>query len=126
MNYETVKTFNNEKYEQKKYGDILTHLRTCALKVQKSLSELNVGQMMIFNTGMVVNLLMAANDVSNGLISTGDFILISTYFMQMSGPLFNMGMFFREVTQSQVDVEDLFHMLKQKPSIVESPDAKPF
>lgn len=41
----------------------------------------------------------------------------------MAGPLFNMGTFFREIDQSQVDVEDLFHMLKQEPFITEKEDA---
>ena len=37
-----------------------------------------------------------------------------------------MGMFLREVSQSQVDVEDLFYMLQQKPAVQEAPDAKEF
>ena len=37
-----------------------------------------------------------------------------------------MGMFFREVTQSQVDMEDLLNMLQTKSKIQESPDAKEF
>ena len=37
----------------------------------------------------------------------------------MAGPLFNMGTFFREIDQSQVDIEDLFYMLKQKPFVTE-------
>jgi ABC-type transport system involved in Fe-S cluster assembly fused permease/ATPase subunit len=37
--------------------------------------------------------------------------------MQLSGPLFNMGMLFREIDQSQVDMEDLFYMLNQQPVI---------
>ena len=43
MNYETVKTFNNEKLENKRYYDLLSKLRSNAIAVQKSLSELNVG-----------------------------------------------------------------------------------
>jgi len=46
--------------------------------------------------------------------------------MQLAQPLFNMGMFFREVAQSQVDVEDLFYMLEQKPKVQEAPDAQEF
>ena len=67
---------------------------------------------------------MAANDVASGTMTPGDFILLQAYFMQLAGPLFNMGMVFREVAQSQVDVEDLFYMLQQKPKVVESPDAQ--
>ena len=43
--------------------------------------------------------------------------------MQLAGPLFNMGMFFREIDQSSVDVEDLFHMLKQSPVVKEKENA---
>jgi len=50
-------------------------------------------------------------------MTAGDFILIQTYFMQLSGPLFNMGMMFREVGQTQVDVEDLVNMLERVPKI---------
>ena len=44
----------------------------------------------------------------------------------MAGPLFNMGTFFREIDQSRVDIEDLFHMLKQKPLVHEKTDASKF
>ena len=69
---------------------------------------------------------MAANEVVNGTLTVGDFILLQAYFMQLSGPLFNMGMFFREVAQSSVDVEDLYYILQQKSAVEEAPDAKEF
>jgi ABC-type multidrug transport system fused ATPase/permease subunit len=43
--------------------------------------------------------------------------------MQLAGPLFNMGTFFREVEQSNVDLEDLVDMLKKKPKIIEAENA---
>lgn len=46
---------------------------------------------------MVINLMLSAKDVSLGLMTAGDFVLLQAYFMQLSGPLFNMGMMFREV-----------------------------
>jgi ATP-binding cassette, subfamily B, heavy metal transporter len=46
---------------------------------------------------MLANLFMASHDVSLGLMTAGDFVLVQAYFMQLSGPLFNMGMLFREV-----------------------------
>ena len=49
---------------------------------------------------MMLNLMMAARDVSLGMMTAGDFILLQAYFMQLSGPLFNMGMLFREVGQT--------------------------
>jgi ATP-binding cassette, subfamily B, heavy metal transporter len=54
---------------------------------------------------------MAAHDVSTGAMTAGDFVLVQAYFLQLSGPLFNMGVMFREVSQTQVDLEDMVHML---------------
>ena len=126
MNYETVKVFGNEPLEQKKYQHILDSLMEQAKVVQQTLSQLNIGQTFIFSTGLTVNLLMAAHDVSTGAMTTGDFVMIQALFLQLSGPLFNMGTFFREIDQSSVDIEDLFHMLKQQPIVKEAPNAKDF
>ena len=100
MNYETVKAFNNEKLENNRYEDLLQKLRKNAVDVQLSLGQLNVGQSAIFLTGLSMNLLMAAHEVCNGTMTPGDFVMISAYFSQLAGPLFNMGTLFREVAQS--------------------------
>ena len=97
MNFETVKAFNNEKMENQRYSDLIDKLRSNAMDVQKSLSQLNVGQSVIFLTGLSLNLMMAANEVCNGTMTPGDFVMISAYFQQLAGPLFNMGTLFREV-----------------------------
>jgi ATP-binding cassette, subfamily B, heavy metal transporter len=67
------------------------------MQVQYSLGKLNTGQHIIYTAGAVINLLMAAHDVMNGRMTPGDFIMINAYFMQLAGPLFNMGTLFREV-----------------------------
>lgn len=126
MNYETVKAFNNEKLELSRYKTLLEKLKESALKVQTSLSRLNIGQTLIFSTGLTINLILAAWDVSTGRLTPGDFVMIQALFMQLSGPLFNMGTLFREIDQSQVDVEDLFFMLKQQPLITEKENAVDF
>jgi ABC-type transport system involved in Fe-S cluster assembly fused permease/ATPase subunit len=123
MNYETVKAFNKEKLELTRYEKLLNKLKDSASLVQTSLAKLNVGQTFIFSAGLTINLLMAAWDVSTGRLTPGDFVMIQALFMQLAGPLFNMGMLFREIDQSQVDVEDLFHMLNQTPVIKEKEGA---
>lgn len=76
MNYETVKSFGNEKLEGQRYDSILTNLKKTALKVQSSLSNLNIGQSAIFSIGLTINLLLSANDVFNGKLTPGDFVMI--------------------------------------------------
>ena len=76
MNYETVKTFNNEKLEEDRYGKLIENVRGNAIDVQHSLSSLNTGQAVIYTTGLTVNLLMAAHAVSIGTMTAGDFVLL--------------------------------------------------
>jgi ABC-type transport system involved in Fe-S cluster assembly fused permease/ATPase subunit len=84
---------------------------------------LNIGQNIIFTIGSSVNLMMAAYDVSNGRLTPGDFVMIQAFFLQLAGPLFNMGTLFREIDQSQVDVEDLYFMLHHKSAVQEKENA---
>ena len=51
---------------------------------------------------------------------------MQTLFIQLAGPLFNMGTFFREIDQTHVDVEDLYYMFKRQPTIKEKENAKDF
>jgi ABC-type transport system involved in Fe-S cluster assembly fused permease/ATPase subunit len=44
--------------------------------VQNSLTKLNIGQQVLFNTGLTLNLLMAAFDVYTGTMTPGDFVMI--------------------------------------------------
>jgi ABC-type transport system involved in Fe-S cluster assembly fused permease/ATPase subunit len=44
----------------------------------------------------------------------------------MAGPLFNLGSLFRQIDETSVDVEELFHMLNTKPRVKEKEDAKDF
>lgn len=75
---------------------------------------------------MAVNLGMAVLDVYTGRLTPGDFVLIQALFMQLAGPLFNLGGFFRQIDETSVDVEELFHMLNSKPMVKEKEDAKEF
>lgn len=63
--------------------------------MQNSLTNLNIGQQFLFNSGLTINLMMAAFDVYTGKMTPGDFVMIQALFLQLAGPLFNMGTLFR-------------------------------
>ena len=63
LNYETVKYFNNEDYEARRYDESLERLRRAALKSQSTLSLLNTGQQLIIATGLVLMLWRATEGV---------------------------------------------------------------
>lgn len=123
LNYETVKCFNNEKLESERYNHYLSQHMQAAMKTSKSLSFLNSGQQLIFNTGLAVNLLLAVNQVTQGTMSVGDLIMIQTLFMQLQFPLNFMGTIYRELKESQLEVKDLFHMLSIQSKVKEAPNA---
>ncbi|MDO8440299.1 MAG: ABC transporter transmembrane domain-containing protein, partial [Polaromonas sp.] len=52
LNYETVKYFNNEDFEARRYDENLASYRRAAVKSQTTLSLLNTGQQLIIATGL--------------------------------------------------------------------------
>jgi len=66
LNYETVKYFNNERYEAERYDKILQKFEVASLKTSTSLAALNFGQNAIFSTALSVIMVMAAKEIAAG------------------------------------------------------------
>ncbi|KAJ2623875.1 Iron-sulfur clusters transporter atm1, mitochondrial, partial [Coemansia sp. RSA 1694] len=63
INYESVKYFNAEEYQIKKYNAALVKYQAAALKTADSLALLNAGQNAIFSTSLALMMYMAAQGV---------------------------------------------------------------
>jgi ABC-type transport system involved in Fe-S cluster assembly fused permease/ATPase subunit len=126
LSYDTVKYFGNENLEYNRYKRVQSEIYNIAMKVQYSLANINSGQQCLFALGMTVNLLLACSDISAGVLTPGDFVMIQALFMQIAGPLHFMGTIFRSLEESQVNVEDLFLILKMEKAVIEKPDAKDY
>ncbi|HEY8359541.1 MAG TPA: ABC transporter transmembrane domain-containing protein, partial [Ramlibacter sp.] len=74
LNYETVKYFNNEGFEAKRYDESLERLRRARLKSQTTLSLLNTGQQVIIAIGLVAMLYRATLGVAEGRMTLGDLV----------------------------------------------------
>eukprot|EP01036_Dinobryon_divergens_P047866 gene47866-64214_t len=66
LNYETVKYFNNEDFEARRYDENLERYRKAAIKSQRTLSILNTGQQLIIAVGLVAMLWRATQGVVDG------------------------------------------------------------
>ena len=126
INFETVKCFTNEKLESERYNHNLSSQIKAAIHTAESLTKLNMGQQLIFNTGLGINLLLAVSQLKAGTMTVGDIFMIQTLFLQLQFPLNFLGTVYRELNESQLEMRDLFHLLSIKPSVQELPDAKPF
>jgi ATP-binding cassette subfamily B protein len=125
INYETVKYFNNEQHETARYDESLRRLEDANVLAQKTLALLNLGQTVIVAIGVTVMMWRAAAGVVGGSLTVGDLVLVNAYLLQLSSPLFFLGMMYREVKQSITNMERLFALLDQHPDVRDRPDAVP-
>lgn len=125
-NFETVKYMNNEELEKERYNYFLERKLEGSLKITKSLGKLNFGQQVIFNTGLGINLLLAVYQINLGTMTIGDIFLIQSLFLSLQSPLSIMGTIYREINESQIEINDLLGIFDIKPKIQESPQAVPY
>ena len=125
LNYETVKYFGNEELEARRFDSSMARYEKAAIRTYSSLGLLNTGQAVIFTLGMVVCMLLAARDVTSGVLTVGDFVMINAILMQLYLPLNFMGMVYREIKQGLIDIETMFALLHEPAEIVDRPGAKP-
>jgi ATP-binding cassette subfamily B (MDR/TAP) protein 7 len=123
VNYESVKYFNNEKLEVKRYDDQLKIYEASALQTAKSLAYLNIGQNAIFSVSLTAMMWMGAQGLLNGSLSVGDLVMINGLIFQLSLPLNFLGGIYRELRQSLIDMNSLFLLQKTNPTIFDRPDA---
>jgi len=125
LNYETVKYFNNEGFEARRYDESLEKLRRASLKSQTTLSMLNTGQQLIIATGLVAMLWRATTGVVDGRMTLGDLVMINAFMIQLYIPLNFLGVIYREIKQSLTDLEKMFGLLEREREVADSPGAKP-
>jgi ATP-binding cassette subfamily B protein len=123
LNYETVKYFNNEKYEADTYDKFLADWETAKLKNRMSLLTLNSGQAFIIAGAMTVMMIMAAQSVIDKEMTIGDLAMINAYMIQLFIPLNFLGFVYREIRRSLTDIENMLALLKRNAGIVDAPHA---
>ena len=124
LNYETVKYFTNEAYEAKAYDQQLATWEQAKSKNRLSLFALNGGQAFIISCSMTAMLALAAYQVTYGVMSLGDFVLINAFMMQLFIPLNFLGFVYREIKGSLANIEQMFTLLLRKPKVEDNNNAQ--
>ncbi|HQY76144.1 MAG TPA: ABC transporter ATP-binding protein/permease [Rhodoferax sp.] len=125
LNFETVKYFNNEEFEAKRYDYNLERYRKASVKSQTTLSLLNSGQQFIIAVGLVIMLWRATLGVAEGRMTLGDLVMVNAFMIQLYIPLNFLGVIYREIKQSLTDLEKMFGLLEREREIADAPQAQP-
>ncbi|HRN75263.1 ABC transporter ATP-binding protein/permease [Ottowia sp.] len=125
INYETVKYFNNEGFEARRYDENLEQLRLARLKSQSSLSLLNSGQQLIIALSLVAILWRATQGVVDGVLTLGDLVMINAFMIQLYIPLGFLGTIYRQVKQNLTDLDRMFVLMDREREVADRPGAGP-
>lgn len=124
-NWRTVSYFNRIPHEQARYSSLVQkQLRShwsCKLWAHME----NSTQSILLTLGLMVACFMATYQVAKGERPIGSFIMLLSYWAQLSAPLQFIASGFGEIARDLVDVEEYLELLREKPTITDRIDAKP-
>lgn len=124
LNYETVKYFGNEKHEAAQYDQALAKWEVALMQNRLSLAALNAGQSLIVAGSLTWMMILAAQRITEGQMTLGDFVAINAYLIQLFVPLNFLGFVYREIRRSVTDMARMFGFLEQNAGIKDAPAAQ--
>jgi ATP-binding cassette subfamily B protein len=125
LNFETVKYFNAEERESRRYDNAVAAYARAAVKSENSLAWLNIGQSLITNAMLGAGMALIVFGWSTGRFSAGDVVLVSTLLSQLFRPLDLLGMVYRTVRQGVIDMGSMFDLIDTPAEVTDVPGAPP-
>jgi ATP-binding cassette subfamily B protein len=123
LNYETVKYFGNEEFEARRYDENLRKYEDAATRSESSLGLLNIGQSLIIAAAVTALMLLAAQGVAQKAFTLGDLVLVNGLLIQLYIPLNVLGMVYRNIKQSLLDMDRMFRLLAEHREVEDRPGA---
>ena len=123
LNYETVKYFNAEGREARRYEQAAQEFADAAVKSENSLGLLNIAQALITNLLMAGTMAYTVWAWSQGKHTVGDLVFVQTYLMQLFRPLDLLGMVYRTIRQGLIDMAEMFRLMETPVEVSDAPGA---
>lgn len=126
MNFDTVKYFANEKYEQSRLKNFLKSYKNAETDYIYSFRIIELGNGAIINFGLLAMILIALIDYGNGDITVGMFVTVVSFATIFSPRLFELVFNIRDVAKNFADAKRFLEVLdieeivkdKPKPAVV--------
>lgn len=124
INYETVKYFNQEKFEIERYDNTMSRWENIAVKSFTSMTALNFVQGSVIAIGVSVILYLATQGVVDQQLSLGDLIMIQALLLQLFLPLGSLGIIYRQIKHNFIDMNNMFDLLDRQSAVKDIDGAK--
>ncbi|KAE8740122.1 ABC-transporter, subfamily B member 03 [Frankliniella occidentalis] len=126
LNFETVKYYGAEAYEVEAYKEAILVYQKEEWKNSLTLNILNTAQNLIISAGLLAGSLLCVHMVVDlHALTVGDYVLFSSYIIQLYVPLNWFGTYYRAIQKNFVDMENMFDLLKETQEVVDIPGAGP-
>ena len=123
INYETVKYFNQEDFEIKRYDQTMGRWEQVAVRSFTSMTALNFVQGAVIAIGVTLILILAAQGVVDESLSLGDLIMIQALLLQLFLPLGSLGIIYRQIKHNFIDMNNMFELLDRQSNVQDLADA---
>ncbi|KAM9328441.1 ATP-binding cassette sub-family B member 6-like [Pholidichthys leucotaenia] len=123
LNFETVKYYNAENYEVRRFEDAILKYQASEWKTQASLALLNQSQNLVIGSGLLAGSLLCAYFVTEGKLQVGDFVLFGTYILQLYSPLEWFGTYYRLIQNAFIDMENMFKLFEEEEEVKDEVNA---
>lgn len=123
--WNTASLFNMIPYEQTRYaGAVSDHMKS---KTSYEMSSQYIGaiQSFVMTVGKVSALSLGAWRICHNQNDIGQFTTLIVYWAQLQSPLVFFSSMYRSISHSLMDAERLLELFQTKPTITDSPTAKP-
>jgi ATP-binding cassette subfamily B protein len=125
LNFETVKYFNAETREARRYEDGMIAYANAATRSENSVAWLNIGQALITNLMLAFGMTYVVWGWSEGRFTNGQLMFVQIQLTQLFRPLDLLGMVYRTIRQGVLDMGAMFDLIDTPGEIVDVPGALP-
>lgn len=117
LNYETIRHFVNQQYEQKSCDNLLLAREDASTKQHARAEFVTLGQGIIMGIGLIILTVLSGLEVIKGTLRISDFVLINVYLLQFMTPLGHFGYILRDMNEGLTNLNEVITLLDEKSEV---------
>lgn len=123
--WSTVACFNQVDYENARYSATVDKMVDTSLNSSLGYMTAWAFQSLTLLCGLLAGLFLAVHEIANGRATPGQFVMLLTYWGQLSGPLTFFSNLGKNISRDLISAEKLLEIMQTKPTVVSKDGALP-